>query len=179
MDPGIKAVATATGVIPLEPKKYRAEDRFNSSLPLQFAWRWRGPDADAVLGRGVQQDQVGAQRHVAGQPIDGAPARQGLDALLQKSDVQPVGDALDGLGGAYLGQQRREAQAHDHHPGDGDQQLPADGNAANHATAGFRAARSYPFPRARHRPPMESRTSRTPSTRCSITRTRHPSSANS
>ena len=45
MDPGIKASATTEGVIPMEPAKLAREDRFRSSLPLAFAWRWRGPGA--------------------------------------------------------------------------------------------------------------------------------------
>ncbi|MDH3591464.1 MAG: hypothetical protein OER88_06275, partial [Planctomycetota bacterium] len=44
MDPGIKASATTTGVIPLEPRQLQREDRFRAKLPLTFAWRWRGPD---------------------------------------------------------------------------------------------------------------------------------------
>ena len=45
MDPGIKAVAKTTGVVPLEPARLRREDRFRSRQPLAFAWRWRGHDA--------------------------------------------------------------------------------------------------------------------------------------
>ncbi len=49
MDPGIKASATTTGVIPLEPGKLAREDRFRSALPLAFAWRWRGGDAGVAF----------------------------------------------------------------------------------------------------------------------------------
>jgi hypothetical protein len=49
MDPGIKASATTTGVIPLEPAKLAREDRFRSAQPLAFAWRWRGGDAGVAF----------------------------------------------------------------------------------------------------------------------------------
>jgi len=47
MDPGIEAVATTTGLVPLEPQKLAAEDRWKSAQPLAFAWRWRGGEAKA------------------------------------------------------------------------------------------------------------------------------------
>jgi hypothetical protein len=48
MDPAIKAAATTTGVVPLEPSELVSEDKYRPSvktLPLSFAWRWRGRSA--------------------------------------------------------------------------------------------------------------------------------------
>jgi hypothetical protein len=49
MDPGIKASATVTGVVPMEPQALAREDRFESALPLAFAWRWRGAGASVTF----------------------------------------------------------------------------------------------------------------------------------
>jgi hypothetical protein len=59
MHQGLKATAENTaGVVPLEPAKFRREDRFGSQLPLAFAWRWRGGDAAVDFGIEARKPKV-------------------------------------------------------------------------------------------------------------------------
>jgi hypothetical protein len=60
LDPGIKATATASGVIPLEPAALLREDPFRgpAELPLAFAWRWRGGGAAVSFALEAQKPKV-------------------------------------------------------------------------------------------------------------------------
>ena len=63
MDPGIKASAEATGLVPMEPEKLLQEDRFRSALPLGFAWRWRGPGAAVTFKVEARKPKVTCDVH--------------------------------------------------------------------------------------------------------------------
>jgi len=58
MDQGIKAVAAAKGMIPIEPREWAGEDSFNSQLPLQFAWRWRGSERSVSFAVEARKPKV-------------------------------------------------------------------------------------------------------------------------
>ncbi|MHC4548469.1 MAG: hypothetical protein ACYTEZ_06800 [Planctomycetota bacterium] len=67
MDPGIKASATTTAVVPMEPAKLRQEDRFKAplpaALPLAFAWRWRGGEAAVTFKVEARKPKVTCDVH--------------------------------------------------------------------------------------------------------------------
>ncbi|MGQ0614475.1 MAG: hypothetical protein ACT4PV_12135 [Planctomycetaceae bacterium] len=74
LDPGIKATATTTSVIPIEPDQLLREDAFRSptGLPLAFAWRWRGGEASVSFAVEAQKPKVSCEVRAA---LQGEEAR--------------------------------------------------------------------------------------------------------